>query len=136
MTKVVLDGIGRLYGWLLDGLVSILKAIFTPILILISIIFYFVYKIGDIFVMIFQVLLGIGKLLYSLIQGLVVTFAGFSWTPTTPDHGSWSHPINQAFSVLEDFYQLDTVAYVVLFLIWIMTAYTAIRMITGRGGAA
>lgn len=129
--SVVLGAIGDFFGWLLDGLVKILTAIFKPIFILIAIIFYFFYKIAEIFLLLFQVLLAIGKLLYSFVQGLIVTIAGFAWTPTTPEDGSWSHPIREVFKALELF-QLDNVAYLLMFAIWIFTALAVIRILSGR----
>lgn len=129
--SVVLGAISDLFGWLLNGLVNILKTIFKPIFILIAIIFYFLWKIAEIFILLFQVLLAIGKLLYSLVQGLIVTIAGLKWTPSTPDHGAWTHPISNAFRGLE-LYQLDKIAYVLLFAIWIMTVLGALRILTGR----
>lgn len=129
--SVVLSAIGDFFGWLLDGLVKILTAIFKPIFILIAIIFYFFYKIAEIFLLLFQVLLAIGKLLYSFVQGLIVTIAGFAWTPTTPSNGSWSHPIKEVFRGLELF-QLDKIAYLLMFAIWIFTVLAVIRILSGR----
>lgn len=134
LTSVVLGAISDLFGWLLDGLVTVLTNIFKPIFMLIAIIFYLLFKIAELFILLFQVLLAIGKLLYSLVQGLIVTIAGLKWTPTTPDHGAWTHPISNAIKGLE-LYQLDKIAYILLFAIWIMTVIGALRIITGRGNS-
>lgn len=132
LLAVSLDYLGELLGWLFDGLIQLLKALFSPILIVIALIFYFLYKLAELVVMLFMVLLGIGKLLYAFIQGIIATFAGFVWTPTTPDHGSWSYAFGQAFASLSD-YQMDKVAYVLMFGIWIFTAFAAIRLLSGGG---
>ena len=135
LVQAVLRWLGNALGWLLDKIISFLKTLFKPFLIVIAILFYFLYKVGELVITLFAVILGIGKLLYSLIQGLIVTLAGFTWTPSSPDHGSWSFIIGEVFDAL-DCYQLDTIAYVIMFVIWITTAYTAIRIISSRGGAA
>lgn len=129
--SVILDFLGDLFGWLFQGLINVLKAIFKPILIVVAILFYFLYKLGVLVVTLFQVLLAIGKLLYSFVMGLFKTLAGLVWTPTTPDHGSWSQPIGEVFRGLEQ-YQMDKVAYVLLFIIWILTAVGAISILTRR----
>lgn len=129
---VVLSFFSDLFGQLFNGLIAVLKAIFRPILILVALIFYFVYKLAELFVTLLQVLLAIGKLLYSFVMGLFHTLAGFVWTPATPDHGSWSGPIREVFAALQP-YQLDKIAYLLLFAIWIMTALGAIRILSSRG---
>lgn len=126
--SVILKFLGDLFGYLFQGLINVLKAIFKPILILVAVIFYFIYKLGVLVITLFSVLLGIGKLLYSFVSGLFRTLAGLTWTPTTPQHGSWSQPIRNVFDALS-LYQLDKIAYVLLFAIWIMTAVAAIRIL-------
>lgn len=135
LIQAVLRWLGNALGWLLDKIIAFLKVLFKPFLILIAIIFYFLYKIAVLVITLFKVILGIGKLLYAFVKGLIVTLAGFTWTPTSPDHGSWSFYMGQVFDSLQG-YQLDKVAYVLLFIIWITTAYVAIRILAGRGGAA
>jgi len=130
----MMSGLADLFGYLFNGLISVLKAIFRPILIVVAIIFYFIYKLAELVSMIFQVLLSIGKLLYSFVMGLFKTLAGLTWTSSTPNHGSWSQPISEVFKALEP-YQLDKIAYVLMFVIWVMTAIAAIKIISSRGGA-
>lgn len=130
----IISFLSTLLGHLFNGLISVIKFIFQPILILAAILFYFISKLAELFLLLIMVLLSLGKLLYSLVQGLVKTLAGFVWTPVTPDHGSWSGAISEVFIALEP-YQLDKVAYIIMFVIWVMTAVAAIRMITSRGDA-
>lgn len=135
LLAVSLDYLGELLGWIFDGLIQLLKALFYPVLVVVALILYFFYKLAELVVKIFSVLLALGKLLYAFVQGIIATIAGFVWTPTTPTHGSWSFAFFQAFETMEDYYQLDKIAYVLLFAIWIITAFAAIRIITGgRGG--
>lgn len=130
-----LSFIANLFGYLFQGLIDFLKLLFRPVLIVIALLFYFIYKLGELIVMLFMVLLSIGKLLYSFVMGLFRTLAGFVWTPTSPNHGQWSSPIREVFTGLEPF-QLDKIAYVMIFAIWIMTAWAAIRILSGRGGSS
>lgn len=125
----VLGFLADLFGFLFNGLIAVLKAIFKPILIVVALLFYFVSKLAVLIFTLLGVLLDIGKLLYSFVMGLFKTLAGLTWTPTTPDHGSWSSPIAEVFIALEP-YQLDKIAYVLLFIIWITTAYSAIQILS------
>lgn len=131
--SVVLSFLSTLFTGLFNGLIAVLKALFKPVLILVALIFYFVFKVGELVVTLVTVLLAIGKLLYSFVMGLFRTLAGLIWTPTTPNHGSWSRPIGEVFAALEP-YQLNKIAYVLMFVIWVMTAIGAIRLLSARGG--
>lgn len=133
MFSIIMNFLANMFGALFNGLIAVLKALFKPILILVALIFYVIYKLGELVVTLFAVLLAIGKLIYSFVMGLFKTLAGFTWTPTTPDHGSWSSAIGEVFAGLEP-YQLDKLAYVCLFVIWIWTAYAAIRILSRQGG--
>ena len=129
-----LDFLAGLLGGLFNGLITVLKTIFAPILAIVALIAYFVYKLGELVVTLLAVLLAVGKLIYSFVMGLFRTLAGLSWTPTTPSHGSWSAPIGEVFDALEIF-QLDKIAYVLMFAIWVLTALGAIRILSSRGGS-
>lgn len=133
LLNAALKFLGDLLGHLFNGLIAVLKAIFKPILILIALVAYFIFKLGELVVTLLSVLLAIGKLIYSFIMGLFKTLAGLSWTPTTPSHGSWSAPIGEVFDALSLF-QLDKIAYLMTFVIWVLTAIGAIRILTTRGG--
>jgi phage-related protein len=129
---VSLNFIKDLFSSLFNGLIEALKAIFMPVLVLIAFIFYFIYKLGELLIVLFQVLLSVGKLIYSFVMGLFKTLAGFVWTPMTPSHGSWSEPIREVFAALEP-YQLNKIAYVLMFVIWIFTAVGVVKILSGRG---
>lgn len=124
----------NLFGFLFNGLVSVLKMIFKPILIVVAILFYFLYKLAELLITLLSVLLSIFKLLYSFIVGLFKTIGSLVWSSAPPNHGSWSGPIREVFVALEP-YQLDKVAYVISFIIWVMTAVAAIRILSARGAA-
>lgn len=126
--------IANLFGFLFQKLFDFLKMLLKPVFILIAILFYFIWKIGELAILLLQVLLAIAKLFFSLVKGIFVTLAGFSYTPTTPQNGQWTSVFQNVMSGL-DSYQLDVVAYILLFLIWFGTAFAAIRILSSmRGG--
>lgn len=131
--SVVLDFLSRLFGGLFQGLINVLKAIFKPIFIVISIVFYFVYKLGELVVTLVTVIVAVGKLVYSFIVGIFNTIKSLSWTNVdTSSHGSWSNTFQNIFEALELF-QLDKLAYVIMFVSWILTALAATRILSNRG---
>lgn len=135
LTSVVLNFFSATLGSLFQGLINVLKFIFKPIFILIAIIFYVIYKLGELVVALVMVLVAIGKLLYSFVIGLFKTIASLAWTATAPpDHGSWSGAMTQFFAALEP-YQLNKIAYVISFVIWVTTAIAVIKILSSRGAA-
>lgn len=130
-----LGWIGSFFKMLFDGLFAFLKLLFKPVLILIAIVFYFIFKLSALVYTLLVALLSIGKLFYSLVKGLLLTITGFSFNPpANPDHGSWTPVFRNVFDGLS-FFQMDTIAYILLFLVWIITAVAAIRILSGGRGA-
>src|SRR5690606_7762411 len=128
----MLNFLSNLFGGLFQGLINVLKLIFKPIFIVVALLFYFLYKLAELVVTLVLVIVAIGKLLYSFMIGLFNTFASMSYTPTSPpNHGSWSYAINQAFAALE-MYQLDKIAYIISFGIWVATAFGVIKILSAR----
>jgi hypothetical protein len=126
--------LGDLFGYLFQKLIDFLNLLFKPLFILIGIIFYFIYKLGELVITLLVLLLGIGKIFFALVKGIFLTLAGFSFTPTTRADGQWTSIFTNVVDGLQ-FYQLDNVAYVLIFLIWFATAFAAIRIISSmRGG--
>lgn len=132
LLSVVLKFFSSLFGFLINSIFNFLKLLFKPILILIALIFYVIYKIGELIVSLVMVIVGIGKLLYSFLIGIFSTLGSLSWNDTTPQHGSWTITFNQVFDSLELF-QLDKIAYVVSFIIWISTAFAVIKILSAEG---
>jgi len=132
LLSVVLGFISRLFGSLFQGLITVLKLIFKPIFILIGIVFYAVYKIGELVVSLVLVLVAVGKLLYSFVIGIFNTLGSLAWTDAPQSHGSWSHAIGEVFAALAP-YQLDKIAYVISFFIWVLTALAVIKILSARG---
>lgn len=138
MFHAVADGFNYLWGfikdfgkWLLDGIYWLLK----PILDLIGAIFYFLYKVGIVLVKVIEVVLAVGKMLIGICTGFFKTILGLSYTgrpAIIPDS------YNQVFIKLQpvlNTLQLDKIAYLITFSIWVFTALTAIKIIGDmRGG--
>lgn len=132
--SVLLKFFSDLLGGLFNGLITVLKFLFKPIFALIAIILYFIYKIGELLVTLVLVLVSLGKLLYSFVMGIFNTIVSLAWTSTTPPApASWGNAIIQLFETLEP-YQLNKLAYVVSFFIWITTAFTVVKILSKSGG--
>lgn len=140
MFHAIAAGFNYLWGFLKDLGTYFLNAIawlLKPVFDLIGAVFYFVYKIGVVLLKVVEVVLSIGKLLIGIGSGLFKTITGLSYTGTPaviPDS------YNQVFTKLQPVFmtlQLDKVAYLIIFTIWIYTAFTAIKIIGDmRGGAS
>ncbi|MBU8764194.1 hypothetical protein KM868_11895 [Micrococcus luteus] len=132
----LMDLLIRLFSWLLSGLYKLLQPIFD----LIYIIFDFIYWIGVIIVKIVVLVFTIGRLLVGLIAGLFSTILGLSYTGSGDTGLPNSYTaVNQHLSPILGALQLDKVAYLILFLLWIATGFAAIKIIgnmRGGGGSA
>lgn len=134
LMTVVLDAIRNMFAWLGQLIMDFLKILFAPILYIVGFLFYFIFKIGELAVLLIRVLFEIGMIFVSLLTGIFKTLAGLTYTPTTPNHGSWTSVFNN-ISQSYGLFQLDNVAYVLMFIIWISTAYLALGAIASmRGG--
>lgn len=127
--KVTFSFLGNLFGYLFQKLIDFLTILFRPVLIVVALLFYIIYQVGVLVVKLLQVLLGIGKIFIALLKGIIATLAGFTWSPGARNDGQWTS-IFQNLSDGMSSYQLDNVAYVLMFLIWFGTAFAAIRIIT------
>lgn len=135
LMTVVGEGISNMFAWLGQMIIDFLKILFAPILYIVGFIFYLIFKIGEIAVLLLNVLYQISMIFVSLIKGIFLTLAGLTYTPNTADHGTWTSIFNN-ISDSYGLFQLDNVAYVLMFLIWISTAFIAVRTLASmRGGS-
>lgn len=138
MFSAIADGFGYLYGLLADLFHMLLDGIWTllqPIFELVGAIFYFLYMLGVVLVKILAVVLAVGKLLVGIVTGLFKTILGLGYTGSGAAlPGSY----NAAFAKIMPFVnslQLDKVAYILVFGIWITAGFYAIKIIGDmRGG--
>lgn len=124
--------LGELLARLFQALIDVIQSFFNVIYDLIRCFLYLIYMIGVLAVKLFQVLWELGMLLYSFIVGLTKTVEGLFYirrsSTTSGGHGysAMMRKISKTLDVL----QLDVVAYILLFLIWIFTAVSVIKIIS------
>lgn len=123
-----------LLGYLFQKLIDFLKALFTPLFLVIAMLFYFVMQLATLIWKLILVLVGIGKIFVSLVVGIFKTLAGISFTSAPRQDGKWTSIFENVVGGL-DYFQLETISYILLFIIWFSTAFAGLRIITSmRGG--
>lgn len=128
-----LNFISNLFGYLFQKLFDLLKILLSPLLIVIEIIFYFFYKLAELVITLFALLLGIGKLFFSLVKGIFLTLTGFSYTPSTQSNGQWTSIFNNVTDGLQ-YFQFSIISYILIFLIWFSCGFAAIKIIASMKG--
>ena len=121
----LIGGIASLFQFLIDLLVNFFTVIFDVIRALL----YIVYMIGVLAVKLFEVLFEIGSLLVSLIVGFGRTLGSLAYSPRGSGGHGYSDTISKLFHALEPI-QLDVIAYILSFALWVITAVTAIKLIS------
>lgn len=124
LTKFIAD----LFQGFIQAIINVLLGFFNVIYDLIRCVLYLIYKIGVLAVKLFQVLWEIAKLLYSFVVGLTKTVASLFYTPKNTGGHGYSETIGQVVSHL-GLLQMNVVAYILLFLIWIFVAITVIKIL-------
>jgi len=126
----VITWIGTLLKNLFQGLADIIIGFFKIIYALIDGFLYFLYKVGVLAVKLFFMLLEAAKMLWSLVVGFAKTLASLSYTPRgSSGAGGYSEVFGRLFKMLDSL-QLDVIAYILLFIIWITTAVGAIKLVS------
>ncbi|MMZ53498.1 hypothetical protein D1872_152880 [compost metagenome] len=126
--KRLMSFLSDLFGGLFQALFNLLKTLLRPLFILVAMVLYLVYKIAELAWLLIQVFYMIGKIAVAFVKGIFVTLAGFTYSGNEADTGTWSPIIKNVATGLDGF-QVDKIAYVLLFLIWFMTAWGVIRII-------
>lgn len=123
--------LGKQIAKLFQFLIDIIVAFFTVIYDLIAGLLYLLYKIGVLAVKLFQVLLEAGQLLWSLVVGLIRSMGQlvFSPIPKSPNN-AYGEMMGQVMGSAGTALQLNSVATILLFIIWISTAISAIKIIS------
>jgi len=125
----IIEWIGNLIRKLFQSLIDLLVMFFKVIFALIDGFLYFLYKIGVLAVKLFQVLFETGKVLVSLVVGFARTLASLTYTPRGSSGTGYSEMLGNIFS-RASVLQLDVIAYILLFVLWMFTAVMAIRLIS------
>lgn len=135
---VIWDGITWLFGGIVDVIQTVIDVIvgfFEVIYDLIRGILYLLYMIGVLAVKFFQLLFEVGQVLWSLVEGFGRTLASLQYTPRGSGGHGYSETIGILFEKLAPL-QLAPIAYILLFMLWYITAISAIKLISSiRGGS-
>ncbi|HHY22581.1 MAG TPA: hypothetical protein GX525_12060 [Bacilli bacterium] len=123
--------LGNLLKDLFYALMDLLLAFFQVIYDLISAFLYLIYQIGLIAVKLFLIFFEVAKLIVSFFVGLARTLASLFYTPRTSSGTGYSETIGKLFTYLEPVLQLNVIAYILLFGIWLFTAIQAIKLLSG-----
>lgn len=132
--KNLFQWLGQLLAKLFQALIDVLVTFFMVIYELIKGFLYLLYMIGVCAAKLFMILWEVAKLIWAFIVGLTNTFKSVFFTPgPTAGHGysSMMGRVAQSLDVL----QLDVVAYILLFGIWLFGAFGVIRIFGSLRGA-
>lgn len=123
--------LGRQIGRFFQALIDILVGFFTVIFDLIAGLLYLLFKIGVLAVKLFQVLLGAAQLLWSFIVGLIKTMGQLVFSPIGQSpNNAYGSMIGQVMTHANGALQLTSIAYILLFVIWLSAAISAIKIIS------
>lgn len=120
--------IGELLQRLFQSLINVLVSFFEVIYDLLRGLLYLLYMIGVLAVKLFMLLLNLASLLWSFIEGFGRTVASLFYTERTSSGHGYSEMMGKVADSL-NVLQLDVFAYILLFLIWIMTALGVMSVI-------
>jgi len=129
---VIWDGlkwVGNLLKKLFQNLLDVLIGFFETIYALIDGLLYLLYMIGVLAVKLFLVIFEAAKVLWSLIVGFSKTLGSLAYTQQAGSGNGYSVMIGKVFKVLEPM-QINVIAYILLFILWFITAISAIKMIS------
>ncbi|TRM08790.1 hypothetical protein FH966_14765 [Lentibacillus cibarius] len=130
------DVISDAVDWLLEGIrgffqtiIDVIVGFFEVIFAIIQGLLYVIYMIGVLAVKLFHVIFEAAKMLWSLVEGFARTLASLNYdTQATAGHG-YSELIGKIFDKLQPL-QIEPIAYVLLFMLWFITAISAIKLIS------
>lgn len=125
----VIKWLGNFIKKLFQGLIDILISFFQVIYALIDGILYLIYKIGVLAVKLFQVIFEVAKLIWALAVGFARTLASLHYTPRAGSGNGYSSIIGKLFNNMEVL-QIDVLAYILLFVIWFITAIAAMKLLS------
>lgn len=126
--------LGQLLARLFQALIDVLVSFFMVIYELIKGLLYLLYMIGVCAAKLFLILWEVAKLIWAFIVGLTTTFQSIFFTPGAGSGHGYSAMMGRAASSL-NVLQLDVVAYILLFAIWLFGAFGVIRIFGSLRGA-
>lgn len=121
--------IGEFFKGLLQNIVDVIVGFFQVIFDVIAGLLYLLYMIGVLAVKLFLIMFEAGKLLISFVVGFGKTLASLSYTPRGSSGNGYAATIGKLFKALEPL-QLAPIAYILLFILWFITALSAMKLIS------
>lgn len=121
--------LGQLLQRLIQSLIDVLVSFFMVIYDLIQAFLYLLYMIGVLAAKFFQVLFSLATMLWAFIKGITQTIASFSYDALPASRHGYSEMMGKVVSSMNTL-QLDVVAQILLFLIWIATAFAVLQIIS------
>ncbi|WP_249649181.1 hypothetical protein [Lysinibacillus sp. D4B2_S17] len=126
--------LGQLLSRLFQALIDVLVSFFMVIYELIKGLLYLLYMIGVCAAKLFLILWEVAKLIWAFVVGLTNTFQGIFFVPATSSGHGYCAMMGRVASSL-NVLQLDVVAYILLFAIWLFGAFGVIRVYGSLSGA-
>lgn len=124
--------LGWLFSNLFQGLVDLLVTLFSPILGLLGSIFYFLYKLGALILKIIELVYKFVFFFVYIMKGLFVTLIGLSYNGQAAVlPARYQDAVNHLQPALQ-IVQLDKIAVLCLFAVWIFVAVSIIKVVGSR----
>ncbi len=133
MLTAALQWLGSLITTAFSALGNFISQLFAPLIYLVNGIIAFFTGVFTLIGLVFQLLVAVFHLLFSFADGLVSTLAGLSYSNGSPTLPS---DVSSAFMQMQPIFkllQLDNLAYVLHFAIWIFTAWSVVKMLGNFG---
>lgn len=121
--------LGKAIGAFFQKLIDIIVGFFKVIYALIEGLLYLLYMIGVLAIKLFQVIFEAAKCLWSFIVGFGRTLGSLAYSPRGSGGNGYSEILGRLFDGL-GYLQLNAIAYILLFMIWFVTAISAIKLIS------
>src|SRR5690625_83987 len=125
----VAEWIADFFKGLIQTILDVIVGFFQVIFDVIAGLLYLIWMIGVLAVKLFLVMFEAGKLLISLVVGFGNTLSSLNYSPKSSSGNGYSETIGKLFNALEPM-QLAPIAYVLLFILWYVTAISAMKIIS------
>ncbi len=128
--------IGQLLQGVVNGIGNFLQQLLQPVFAIINAFFYFVQQLFTLVGLLFELLAGVFHVLFAFAGGLLATLTGISYNNSAPTLPGDVSGVFAHFQTVFGLLQLDNIAYVLHFAIWVFTAYIVVKMLGnfGMGG--
>ncbi|MGE6349413.1 hypothetical protein ACQKIY_31245 [Bacillus mycoides] len=126
----VIKWIGNLLYKLFKPVIDVFMTVVEVVFALVDSFLYFLYCCGLVIAKVFIVIFQAAKLLWSLVVGFGKTLASLTYVPGFKSAGTgYTEVVGKLFKIIEPM-QMNSVAYLLLFIIWFTTAITAMKLIS------